>query len=180
MRVHVVQCCGSVFALRPLALSCALLQVPNLMLWICTTVQQGHGQRLSSAWHANFYQPHRSGTLLCLLGDIRVRCCEGCCDMSWALLMVCEQVECLDIVQYCGANSSATACFLMRAAAGPNTATDVVDLYNSATGTWSTAQLSLARWALAAASIGNLALFGGGRSATGELLCRKAGRVGVG
>jgi hypothetical protein len=39
---------------------------------------------------------------------------------------------------------------------------DAVDLYNSATGTWSTAQLSVARLGLAAASVGNVALFAGG------------------
>jgi hypothetical protein len=39
---------------------------------------------------------------------------------------------------------------------------DVVDLYNSATGVWSTAQLSVARTELAATSVGNVALFAGG------------------
>jgi len=39
---------------------------------------------------------------------------------------------------------------------------NVVDLYNSATGTWSTAQLSVARWYLAATSVGNVAIFAGG------------------
>ena len=39
---------------------------------------------------------------------------------------------------------------------------DVVDLYNAATGAWSTARLSVARSTLAATSVGNLALFAGG------------------
>jgi len=39
---------------------------------------------------------------------------------------------------------------------------DAVDLYNGATGAWSTAQLSAERYALAATSVGNLALFAGG------------------
>ena len=39
---------------------------------------------------------------------------------------------------------------------------DVVDLYNSATGAWSTAQLSLARSGIAATSVGSMALFAGG------------------
>ena len=43
-----------------------------------------------------------------------------------------------------------------------------VDLYNSATGTWSTAQLSVARFDLAAASVGSVALFAGGY--TGSVL----------
>jgi hypothetical protein len=48
---------------------------------------------------------------------------------------------------------------------------DVVDLYNSATGAWSTAQLSVARSRLAATSVGNVALFAGGISG-GALLYR--------
>jgi len=39
---------------------------------------------------------------------------------------------------------------------------NAVDLYNSASGTWSTAQLSVARWFLAATSIGSVAIFAGG------------------
>ncbi len=38
----------------------------------------------------------------------------------------------------------------------------VVDLYNSASGTWSTAQLSVARYMIAATSVGNVAIFAGG------------------
>jgi hypothetical protein len=38
----------------------------------------------------------------------------------------------------------------------------VVDLYNSASGTWSTAQLNVARSFLAATSVGNVAIFAGG------------------
>jgi hypothetical protein len=37
-----------------------------------------------------------------------------------------------------------------------------VDLYNGASGTWSTAQLSAARVYLAATSVGNVAIFAGG------------------
>jgi hypothetical protein len=39
---------------------------------------------------------------------------------------------------------------------------NAVDLYNSASGTWSTAQLSVARSLLAATSVGNVAIFAGG------------------
>ncbi len=45
---------------------------------------------------------------------------------------------------------------------------NVVDLYNSATGAWSTAQLSVARDNLAATSVGSVALFAGGY--TGSVL----------
>jgi hypothetical protein len=41
-----------------------------------------------------------------------------------------------------------------------------------AQGTWSTAQLSVARASLAATSVGNVALFAGG-STGGALLCRE-------
>ncbi len=66
-----------------------------------------------------------------------------------------------------------TACCLTRATADGRYS-NVVDLYNSATGTWSMAQLSVARGSLAAASVGDVALFAGGftRSA---LLCREGG-----
>jgi hypothetical protein len=39
---------------------------------------------------------------------------------------------------------------------------DAVDLYNSASGTWSTARLSVGRALLAATSVGNMAIFAGG------------------
>lgn len=38
----------------------------------------------------------------------------------------------------------------------------VVDLYNGATGAWTTAQLSVARDGLTATSVGNVAIFAGG------------------
>ena len=44
-----------------------------------------------------------------------------------------------------------------------------VDLYNSESGAWSTAQLSVARGDLTAASVGNAALFAGGSG--GAFLC---------
>ena len=49
----------------------------------------------------------------------------------------------------------------MRVTAG-NGGSNAVDLYNSASGTWSTAQLSVARYGLAATSVGNVAIFAGG------------------
>jgi hypothetical protein len=39
---------------------------------------------------------------------------------------------------------------------------NAVDLYNDTSGTWSTAQLSVARSSLAATSVGNVAIFAGG------------------
>jgi hypothetical protein len=50
---------------------------------------------------------------------------------------------------------------------------NAVDVYNGATGAWSTAQLSVARQDLAAASVGNVALFAGGINSA--LLCREGG-----
>jgi len=44
---------------------------------------------------------------------------------------------------------------------------NVVDIYDATTGTWSTATLSVARSNLAATSVGNVALFGGGDGANG-------------
>jgi hypothetical protein len=52
-------------------------------------------------------------------------------------------------------------CFLKRATAGGGPS-NVVDLYDSGTGRWSTAQLSQARYWLSATSVGTVAIFAGG------------------
>ncbi len=63
----------------------------------------------------------------------------------------------------------------MRATAGAYS--NAVDVYNSATGAWSTALLSVARRELAAASVGNLAIFAGGY--TGSMLLWNEGELWV-
>ena len=50
----------------------------------------------------------------------------------------------------------------MMVTAGAGNWINAVDLYNSTSGTWSTAQLSVARDSLAATSVGNVAIFAGG------------------
>jgi hypothetical protein len=51
---------------------------------------------------------------------------------------------------------------------------NAVDLYNSASGAWSTAHLSVARWGLAATSVGNVAIFAGGHTCKfGFALCHR-------
>jgi hypothetical protein len=85
----------------------------------------------------------------------------------------CVRVECLRVLQCFCSVWPVTACSLMRATAD-GSVSNVVDLYNSATGTWSTAQLSMARQFLAAASVGNVALFAGGLTGS-VLLCREGG-----
>jgi hypothetical protein len=50
----------------------------------------------------------------------------------------------------------------MGVTAGGGYYSNAVDLYNSASGTWSTAQLSVARPHMAATSVGNVAIFAGG------------------
>ncbi len=52
---------------------------------------------------------------------------------------------------------------------------NAVDLYNSASGTWSTAQLSVARYRLAATSVGNVAIFAGGEAGNCSLTLFGAG-----
>ncbi len=64
---------------------------------------------------------------------------------------------CLCIGLACGSD-----CFLMRATAGGSVASDVVDLYDSGTGRWSTAQLSQARVFPSATSVVTVAIFAGG------------------
>ncbi len=57
----------------------------------------------------------------------------------------------------------------MRATAGSvPVLSNVVDLYDSGTGRWSTAQLSQARRYLSATSVGTVAIFAGGQD--GKLL----------
>ena len=86
--------------------------------------------------------------------DIVVRgTVDGGCKMCYGNMGVC-----MYIVLPCGSD-----CFLMRATAGsdpfyPN----VVDLYDSGTGRWSTAQLSQARSQLLATCVGMVAIFAGG------------------
>jgi hypothetical protein len=50
----------------------------------------------------------------------------------------------------------------MGVTAGVGGWSNATDLYNVASGKWSTAQLSVARAALAATSVGNVAIFAGG------------------
>ena len=50
---------------------------------------------------------------------------------------------------------------------------NAIDLYNSITGVWSTAQLSAARGYLAATSVGNVAIFAGGYYGPSGLFCLK-------
>ena len=50
----------------------------------------------------------------------------------------------------------------MRATAGDLDDSNVVDLYDSGTGRWSTAQLSEALYCLSATSVGTVAIFAGG------------------
>ena len=53
----------------------------------------------------------------------------------------------------------------MRATAG-GVFSNVVDLYDSGTGRWSTAQLSQARYWLSATSVGTVAIIAGGQTAS--------------
>ena len=77
-------------------------------------------------------------------------------DVLWAHLCLCLGMPC------------GSDCVLMRATAGDGVS-NVVDLYDSGTGRWSTAQLSQARNQLSATSVGTMAFFAGGAT-NGELL----------
>jgi hypothetical protein len=68
----------------------------------------------------------------------------------------------------------------MRVTAGISGYSNAVDLYNGASGTWSTAQLSVARLRLAATSVGNVAIFAGGMEGNySSAFCCAGGCVGV-
>jgi hypothetical protein len=64
---------------------------------------------------------------------------------------------------FCLGSPCLSDCFLMRATAGQiYSFYNVVDLYDSGTGRWSTAQLSQARGQLSATCVGSVAIFAGG------------------
>ena len=88
------------------------------------------------------------------------------CVQEFHVCVWCRVVSCV---------CAASDCRLMRATAGAGS--NAVDLYNSATGAWSTAQLSVARSGLAATSVGNVAVFAGGQ-ASSALWCREGRRKG--
>ncbi len=87
------------------------------------------------------------------------------------LLCVFEAI-CLLLAFVCAAGSYR----LMRVAAG-NGVSSAVDLYNIASGRWSTAQLSVGRDLLAATSVGNLAIFAGGRASNSSFAMCDGGFV---
>ena len=104
-----------------------------------------------------------------------VRCCAWI-GRGGGVVYCCVGVGCLSLLQTCGSVCPAATSSLMRTTAGVGSG--VVDVYNGATGAWSTAQLSLARGYLAAASVGSVALFAGGWS-NSALLCMEGGFRGV-
>ena len=85
-----------------------------------------------------------------------------CMEMGgvWGIVCCYVRVLCLRELRYYFCICPATYSYLMRATA--DDVSDVVDVYNGTTGAWSTARLSVARFNVAAASVGNVALFAGG------------------
>ena len=73
-----------------------------------------------------------------------------------------------------------TCACLMPCAAGNNVYSKVVDIFNATTGTWSTAALSQARYALAATSLPNagVAIFAGGAGTSCDF-CLRCCRMGM-
>jgi hypothetical protein len=153
------------------------------MLWTCTTVHRAHGRLRSSVRHADILLRHLLGTwpssrgvmqvialLLCVTEGLLWSCCElmiQLCDVCLSLCFVCGALRCV-------------SCRLMGVTAGGSGQSNAVDLYNSASGTWSTAQLSVARSLVAATSVGNVAIFAGGVTGNCSLvLCCAGGCVGV-
>jgi hypothetical protein len=66
---HYLLRCGDFGALASAWHITILLQAAPLMRLTCTTVQQGRGRQLGSAWLAIPLQPHRSGTYRSLRGE---------------------------------------------------------------------------------------------------------------
>ena len=89
------------------------------------------------------------------------------------LFVCCVCGSCLRALQYCGSVCPATASSLIRITA-VNAASNVVDLYNVATGAWSTARLIDTATELAAASVGNVALFATGYGDVVYIYCNSS------
>jgi hypothetical protein len=77
------------------------------------------------------------------------------CFEAWGLLLCCV----------CGAGGFR----LMGVTAGIGSPFNALDLYNGASGTWSTAQLNVSLAHLSATSVGNVAIFAGGFSSNCRL-----------
>jgi hypothetical protein len=97
-----------------------------------------------------------------------------CREEGLGVVYFCLRVWFLRVLQYFGSVCPETASSVMRATAVGTGFTNVVDVYNGTTGAWSTAELSVRRSWLAAASVGNVVLFGGGQAGS-ALFCRKGG-----
>ena len=81
-------------ALRPLAVSFAILQLPSPVLWTYTMASQGRGQRLSSAWRGMVLQLHLPETWPCSLeGSVQVRYCAQIMYGTYGCMAAC--VDCL-------------------------------------------------------------------------------------
>ncbi len=162
------------------------------MPWICTTVQQGHGRRLSSVWRAVIWQLHRSAALpysqgvgwwaLTPMSLICTTVQQGCGRRrSSAWLEVILQLHLLELWPCSQGVStevrllhspewdvnvlpSLAPFFAAASCLTCNTTgvTNTVDVYNSVTKTWSTDQLSVSRNYPAATSVGGVAIFAGG------------------
>ncbi len=135
-------------------------------------MHRAHGRLLNSVRRDILLQPHLLGTwpssrgvthgVISILRSVLKGCTWGCFEF---VICVCGHL----LVVACAC--AAAACCFMKVFAG-GVLFDTVDLYNSVSGTWSTARLSVARTDFAAASVGNVAIFAGGNSWAGNsILC---------
>jgi hypothetical protein len=122
-----------------------------------STAQLSQARGYLSATSVGTVAIFAGGTLDGMLLRIVFVCCVRECSLR--MQDVLWEHCCLCLGMRCGSD-----CFLMRATAGPSylKPSNVVDLYDSGTGRWSTAQLSQARGALSATSVGAVAIFAGG------------------
>ena len=120
-------------------------------LWSTAQLSQGRGSlAATSVGTVAMFAGGEVGKLLMIV----VICCVRECRLR--LLDVLWERGCLCFGLACGSD-----CFLMHATAGGYS--NVVDLYDSGTGRWSTAQLSQARGSPEATSVGTVAIFAGGQ-----------------
>jgi hypothetical protein len=141
-------------------------------MWTCTTVQRAHGRLLSSVRGVLILQRHLSGTWPSLraVSPHVIFDKLQLCVVSWRVfVVVVVRVRCVfETFRHYFARVCAAAVYRLIMLTAAGTISSVVDLYNSVSGTWSIAQLSVGRMRFAATSVGNVAVFAGGQTQDGN------------
>jgi hypothetical protein len=118
----------------------------------------------TGAWSTAQLSVARADIVSASVGSVALFAGGNSASASGGCLWFGNCVKCSRVVQHCVFVHPMRNVYLMLTTAGGLSL--AVDLYNSTTGAWSTAQLSVPRHYLAAASVGSVALFAGGLTAS--------------